>query len=69
GAAPPPLALVTQARLRRPLAALLRLRAPQCAVLSIAELPETQPIEVVSVIGAAPPAAGPASEFIERIAA
>ena len=69
GAAAPPLALVTQARLRRPLAALLRLRAPQCAVLSIAELPETQPIEVVSVIGAPPPAAEPASDFIERFAA
>ncbi|MDE2563879.1 MAG: FHIPEP family type III secretion protein [Sphingomonadales bacterium] len=46
-------ALVVQPRARRPLAALLRLRAPHCLVLSIAELPPAQPIEVVEVIGAA----------------
>jgi flagellar biosynthesis protein FlhA len=48
-------ALIVQPRLRRPLAALLRLRAPACAVLSISELPESQPIEVIAVIGGEPP--------------
>jgi flagellar biosynthesis protein FlhA len=34
----------------------MRQRAPGCVVLSIAELPPTQPIEVVAVIGEeAPP--------------
>ena len=51
----PQVALITQPRLRRALAALLRLRAPACLVLSIAELPETQPIEVISVIGGEKP--------------
>lgn len=50
-----PLALVVQPRARRALAALLRLRAPGCLVLSISELPATQPIEVIDVIGAAAP--------------
>lgn len=50
-----PLALVVQPRARRALAALLRLRAPSCLVLSIAELPATQPIEVVDVIGSIVP--------------
>ncbi|MCJ2184990.1 hypothetical protein MTR62_20210, partial [Novosphingobium sp. 1949] len=40
---------------RRALAQLLRLRAPSCLVLSIAELPPTQPIEVIDVVGAPPP--------------
>ena len=56
-----PLALVVQPRARRALAALLKLRAPTCLVLSIAELPAAQPIEVVEVIGGqqvAPPAPG-----------
>jgi flagellar biosynthesis protein FlhA len=44
-------ALVVQPRVRRSVAALLRLRAPQCLVISIAELPASQPIEVVAVIG------------------
>jgi flagellar biosynthesis protein FlhA len=48
-------ALIVQPRLRRALAALLRLRAPACAVLSISELPEQQPIEVIAVIGGEPP--------------
>jgi flagellar biosynthesis protein FlhA len=52
-----PLTLVVQPRARRTLSALLRLRAPACLVLSISELPPTQPIEVVEVIGAAPPPA------------
>jgi flagellar biosynthesis protein FlhA len=49
-----PLALVVQPRARRVLAALLRLRAPSVLVLSISELPQTQPIEVVDVVGAQP---------------
>jgi flagellar biosynthesis protein FlhA len=49
-----PLALIVQPRARRALAALLRMRAPQCTVLSIAELPPSQPIEVIEVIGGAP---------------
>ena len=55
GAHAPPLALVVQPRARRTLAALLKLRAPSVLVLSIAELPVSQPIEVISVIGAPPP--------------
>ncbi|GAM03382.1 flagellar biosynthesis protein FlhA [Novosphingobium sp. MBES04] len=52
GAQAIPLALVVQPRARRALAQLLRLRAPSCLVLSIAELPPTQPIEVIDVVGA-----------------
>ncbi len=55
GPAAIPPALVVQPRARRALAALLRIRAPQCLVLSISELPPTQPIEVVSVIGGETP--------------
>ncbi len=44
-------ALIVQPRARRPLAGLLRLRAPGCVVLSINELPPGQPIEVIAVIG------------------
>ena len=52
-----PPALIVQPRARRALAALLRLRTPQCTVLSIAELPPAQPIEVIAVIGGdSPPA-------------
>jgi flagellar biosynthesis protein FlhA len=59
GPSAPPLALIVQPRARRALAALLKLRAPACTVLSIAELPPAQPIEVVSVIGGQPaPAPG-----------
>jgi flagellar biosynthesis protein FlhA len=43
--------LIVQPRARRPLAALLRVRAPGCAVLSINELPAAQPIEVISIVG------------------
>ncbi len=53
-----PLAMVVQPRARRALGALLRLRAPSCLVLSIAELPAAQPIEVIAVIGGVS-AAGP----------
>ena len=52
GANDAPLALIVQPRARRSLAALLRLRAPTVLVLSIAELPAAQPIEVIAVIGA-----------------
>jgi flagellar biosynthesis protein FlhA len=75
GPSAPPVALIIQPRLRRPLAALLRLRAPGCLVLSIAELPETQPIEVISVIGGEAPATPallpplPSPATIERLAA
>ena len=46
-----PVTLIVQPRARRALAALLRLRAPSCTVLSIAELAPAQPIEVIAVIG------------------
>ena len=69
-----PLAMVVQPRARRALAALLRMRAPGCLVLSIAELPQSQPIEVLSVIGgpADPPALPPPAHYVsqaERVAA
>ncbi len=65
--APTP-ALVVQPRARRALAALLRLRVPSCLVLSIAELPPAQPIEVIAVIGGTPQPA-PALPHIEEMAA
>lgn len=49
-------ALIVQPRARRPLAALLRQRAPGCTVLSISELPPEQPIEMIAVIGEEQPA-------------
>jgi flagellar biosynthesis protein FlhA len=52
-----PLALIVQPRARRALASLLKLRAPSCLVLSIAELPAAQPIEVIDVVGGASPQA------------
>jgi flagellar biosynthesis protein FlhA len=61
-----PLALVVQPRARRVLAALLRLRAPSVLVLSISELPQTQPIEVIDVVGAqAPQSALPEPQIIQ----
>ncbi|WP_197459548.1 FHIPEP family type III secretion protein, partial [Erythrobacter sp. HI0074] len=48
-------ALIVQPRARRALTALLRQRAPQCLVLSINELPASQPIEVIAVVGDEPP--------------
>ena len=62
GPTAPPLALVVQPRARRALAALLRQRAPSCLVLSIAELPAAQPIEVIAVIGAPQTEQSPALE-------
>ncbi|MFV0489605.1 MAG: FHIPEP family type III secretion protein, partial [Vibrio fluvialis] len=47
-------ALIVQGPSRRPLAELVRLRAPGCVVLSIHELPSGQPIHVLAVIGEAP---------------
>ena len=44
-------ALIVQPNTRRAMAALLRLRAPTCLVLAISELPQSQPIEVLAVIG------------------
>jgi flagellar biosynthesis protein FlhA len=52
-----PIALIVQPPARRALAALLKPRCPRCLVMSIAELPATQPVTVVGVIGAAPPEA------------
>ena len=63
-------ALIVQSRARRPLAGLLKLRAPGCAVLSINELPIAQPIEVIAVVGGeaeAQPQIAPAA--MEAIAA
>ncbi len=51
GPSAPPIVLIVQPRARRALAALLRLRAPSCLVLSISELPQAQPIEVIEVVG------------------
>lgn len=45
-------ALIVQPPARRTLTAMLAQRAPNCAVLSISELPQAQPIEVLAVIGA-----------------
>ena len=56
------LALIVQPPARRALASLLRQRAPACLVLSIAELPPTQSVEVVAVIGGEAPQAPPQIE-------
>ena len=50
-----PVALIVQPPARRVLTNLLRQRASRCLVLSINELPATQPVEVVAVIGAQEP--------------
>ncbi|MCB2065030.1 MAG: FHIPEP family type III secretion protein [Erythrobacter sp.] len=64
------LALIVQPPARRALAALLRQRAPGCLVLSIAELPASQPVEVLAVIGGAEqPAPNPAPAPMEALAA
>ena len=56
------IALIVQPPARRALAALLRQRAPSCLVLSIAELPPSQPVEVIAVIGSAAAAPVPAQQ-------
>jgi flagellar biosynthesis protein FlhA len=65
-------ALIVQPPVRRAMAALLKNRMPQALVLSIAELPPTQPVEVVAVIGeaaAAPPTGAlPAPDIEEALA-
>lgn len=63
-----PVALIVQPPARRALAGLLRQRARSCQVLSINELPATQPVEVVSVIGAEErePAGLPAPDAYEQ---
>ena len=50
-----PAALIVQPRARRAMATLLKLRVPGCHVLSIAELPPEQPIEVFAIVGATKP--------------
>lgn len=63
-----PVALIVQPPARRALAALLRQRARQCQVLAITELPVTQPVEVVEVIGAEDPRTQIAPPFEELAA-
>lgn len=48
-----PVALIVQPPARRALSALLRTRVPRALVLSLNELPATQPVDVRDVIGAA----------------
>jgi flagellar biosynthesis protein FlhA len=67
GACPP--AMVVQPATRRAMSSLLRLRAPSCLVLSISELPPTQPIEVLSVVGGEPDEPNPDFTSVESIAA
>ncbi len=62
------LALIVQPPARRALTGLLRQRASRCLVLSINELPATQPVEVVGVIGAQEPQQLPAPEEGARAA-
>ncbi len=54
-----PVALIVQPPARRALAALLRGRVPRALVLSLNELPATQPVTVLEVIGAPHPAPQP----------
>ncbi len=68
GAIPP--ALIVQPRARRTLSAALRFRAPACLVLSISELPQSQPIEVIAVIGGeSNPSAAPPPALTDQTAA
>ncbi|MCR2832755.1 flagellar biosynthesis protein FlhA [Parerythrobacter lacustris] len=60
------LALIVQPPARRALATLLRQRIPSCLVLSIAELPAGQPVEVLGVIGSTQ---APALSVTEALAA
>lgn len=59
GGNPAPLALIVQPPVRRAIARLLAQRVPECLVLSISELPASQPIEVIAVIGVGPPTSDP----------
>ncbi len=49
-----PIALIVQPPARRALTGLLSQRASRCLVLSINELPATQPVSVIGVIGSEP---------------
>lgn len=52
------IALIVQPPARRAIANLLKTRSPRCIVLSINELPPTQPVEVIGLVGNTPKAAG-----------
>lgn len=69
-----PVALIVQPPARRALASLLKTRVPSALVLSINELPASQPVEVVALIGeqaAAPTGAlpGPDNQLQEAVPA
>ncbi|WP_052761986.1 flagellar biosynthesis protein FlhA [Aurantiacibacter luteus] len=63
------IALVVQPPTRRALARLLRSRVPDCLVISLAELPPSQPIDVLSVVGGAGDALANAATAAEPVAA
>ena len=63
------IALVVQPPTRRALARLLRGSVPECLVISLAELPATQPIEVLAVIGGEAESALPTPDQPEMIPA
>lgn len=60
------MALIVQPPARRALAALLRQRAPTCLVLSITELPVSQSVEVIGVIGGAQAASPSPPQLIDE---
>ncbi len=64
-----PIALIVQPPVRRSIATLLSQRVPRCLVLSINELPATQPVEVVGVIGAEAEPQPPAAALSDETAA
>lgn len=66
GGNPGALALIVQPPVRRAVARLLSQRAPDCMVLSISELPASQPIEVIAVIGVEPAAPLQSAEMPEN---
>ncbi|MCM0033675.1 flagellar biosynthesis protein FlhA [Sandarakinorhabdus limnophila] len=55
-------AIVTVPQVRRPLWQLLRARLPSVPVLAFADIPDDRDVEVLAVIGAAPPARAPTPE-------
>jgi flagellar biosynthesis protein FlhA len=59
-----PIALIVQPPARRALAALLKHRARGCLVISINELPASQTVEVVGIIGGSNGAASPSDETL-----
>ncbi|WP_299309093.1 flagellar biosynthesis protein FlhA [uncultured Croceicoccus sp.] len=62
-------ALVVQPPARRALASLVRARAPDCIVMALAELPSSQAVEVIAVIGAEEEQAEPQNARQEEVAA